>query len=292
MSPRPEAAGGPRVAVVTDSTASLSQATAAELAITVVALDVLVGEETHSEGGLSPTDLADAMRDEQRVATSRPSPGRFAEVYRELAEAGYTEAVSVHLSAELSGTYESAVQAAKDAPLPVVVVDTRQVGMAAGFAVLAAAEAVRDGADAAAAGEVARSRAAATTSLFYVDTLEHLRRGGRLGSAAALLGSALAVKPLLRVEDGRVVPADKVRTTGRALQRLAHLATDAADHRPVQVAVAHLDNRERAEELAATLGEWLDDELGGRDVVLLEIGATLGAHVGPGMIGVAVAPVG
>lgn len=282
-----------RVGVVTDSTASLSESTAATHGITVVPLEVLVGEDSHTEGSgdLSATELALAMREEQRVATSRPHPQAFVEAYRRLVEEGCTEIVSVHLSAALSGTHESAALAAADAPVPVVVVDTRQVGMGTGFAVLAAAEAVAEGADAQGAADRARERAEVTTSLFYVDTLDHLRRGGRVGAATALLGSALAVKPLLRVHDGQIVPAEKVRTTGRALQRLAHLAVDAAEHRPVDVAVAHLDNRVRAEDLAATLGEWLDDELGGRDVAVVEIGAVLGAHVGPGMIGVAVAPV-
>jgi DegV family protein with EDD domain len=281
-----------RVAVVTDSTASLSEGTAASHGVTVVPLEVLVGDETHTEGAsdLSSAELATAMREEQQVATSRPNPEIFIEVYRRLADEGYEQIVSLHLSAELSGTYDSAVLAAQRAPVPVVVVDTRQVGMGTGFAVLAAAEAVAAGADAEAAGEAGRRRADATTSWFYVDNLEHLRRGGRIGAATAMLGSALSVKPLLRVEDGRVVPGEKVRTTSRAMLRMAHLAVDAAEHRPVDVAVAHLDNPTRALDLAATLGEWLDDELEGRDVALVEIGAVLGAHVGPGMVGVAVAP--
>lgn len=281
-----------RVAVVTDSTASLAESTAADHGVTVVPLEVLVGDGRHTEGDsdLSSADLAAAMREEQQVATSRPNPEIFAQVYRRLAAEGYQEIVSLHLSAELSGTHDSAILAAQGAPVPVVVVDTRQVGMGTGFAVLSAAEAVAGGADAETAGQVGRRRADATTSWFYVDTLEHLRRGGRIGAATAMLGSALSVKPLLRVEDGLVVPGEKVRTTARAMLRMAHLAVDAAEHRAVDVAVAHLDNPGRALDLAATLGEWLDDELEGRDVAMVEIGAVLGAHVGPGMVGVAVAP--
>src|SRR3989337_2785663 len=117
--------------------------------------------------------------------------------------------VSVHLSAEISGTCDSARLATGDSPVPVEVVDSRQVGVGTGFAVLAAAEAVAAGAGATKAAEAARRRALSTTSLFYVDTLEHLRRGGRIGAAAKLLGSVLAVKPLLRLDDGKVVPLEK-----------------------------------------------------------------------------------
>ncbi len=138
----------------------------------------------------------------------------------------------MHLSGELSGTLESAQLAAPRSPVPVTVVDSRQVGMGTGFAVLAAADALDDGADAAAAAQAARRRAAGTTSLFYVDTLEYLRRGGRIGAVGALVGSALAVKPLLTLQDGRVVPLERVRTANKALSRLEELAVQAAGSAP------------------------------------------------------------
>lgn len=281
-----------RVGVVTDSTASLSAETAAAHGVVVVPLEVVVGDETFLEGGgeLTSSALAAALRDRRRVTTSQPGPAAFAAAYDALAAAGCTAVVSVHLSAGLSGTYDSAVLAAAEVGVPVTVVDTRQVGMGVGFAVLAAAEAAAAGEQAEAVADAARRCAAGTTSLFYVDTLEHLRRGGRVGATAALLGSALAVKPLLRLDDGAVVPCEKVRTTAKALQRLGQLAVEAADHRPVDVAVAHLESPQRAADLAAMIGDWLDDELGQRDVAIVEIGAVLGAHVGPGMVGVAVAP--
>ncbi len=283
---------GRRVGVVTDSTASLAVETAAAHGIEVVPLEVVVGDDTFLEGAgeLTSAALATALRERRKVSTSQPGPGAFAAAYDRLAGAGCTEVVSVHLSAELSGTYDSAVLAASEVAVPVTVVDSRQVGMGVGFAVLAAAEVAAAGGDAEAVADAARRCAAGTTSLFYVDTLEHLRRGGRVGAAAALLGSALAVKPLLRLDDGAVVPCEKVRTTAKALQRLGQLAVEAADHRPVDVAVAHLESPERAADLAAMIGDWLDDELGERDVAIVEIGAVLGAHVGPGMVGVAVAP--
>jgi DegV family protein with EDD domain len=279
------------VALVTDSTSSLTAETAAARGITVVPLQVVIGATAYDEcgeEGVTPQMLADALREWVPVSTSRPNPETFLEAYRRLAADGAEAIVSVHISAELSGTFESAQLAARSSPVPVTLVDSRQVGMGTGYAVLAAADAIDAGADAAAAGVAARTRAADTTSLFYVDTLEYLRRGGRMGAAAALLGSALAVKPILKLDDGRVGPFEKVRTASRALSRLEEIAVEAAGDAPVDVAVAHLASPDRATELAERLAARLEDGLGGREVSLGEIGAVLGAHVGPGMVAVAV----
>ena len=126
--------------------------------------------------------------------------------------------------------------------------------------------------------------------MFYVDTLEYLRRGGRIGAAAALLGSALAVKPLLEIVDGRIGTREKVRTAARALSRLEELAVAAAEDRQVDVAVAHLANPDRADALAEHLRRRLAVNLADRDVVVGEVGAVIGAHVGPGMVAVVVSP--
>ncbi|HEY6933517.1 MAG TPA: DegV family protein [Marmoricola sp.] len=280
------------VAVVTDSTASLPADVAAARDITVVPLQVVVGATPYDEGvpgGATPAMLADALRKWTPVSTSRPNPEVMLGVYKAVASAGATAIVSVHLSAELSGTYESAQVAASRAPVPVTAVDSRQVGIGTGFAVLAAADARDAGAGAAQVAEAATRRSAATTSLFYVDTLEYLRRGGRVGAAAAFVGSALAVKPILRVTDGRVGPFERVRTASRALARLADLAVEAAGDSPVDVAVAHLASEERATQLAAVLQARLVEGLQDRQVVVGEVGAVLGAHVGPGMVAVTVA---
>ena len=281
-----------RTVVVTDSTASLPDELAAAHGITVIPLQVVVGATPYEEGseGATPRTVAEALRDFRPVSTSRPAPAVMLEVYEALAAEGATEIVSIHLSSEMSGTYESAQLAAQQASVPVVPVDSRQVGIATGFAVLTAAEVVAGGGDAAAAADAARRRAEATTSLFYVDTLEHLRRGGRVGAAAALLGSALAVKPLLAIEDGRVVNREKVRTAARALARLEELAVAAAGDDPVDVGVAHLASEERGAALAQRMQERLAANLGDREVHCGEVGAVLGAHVGPGMLAVCVAP--
>ena len=280
------------VAIVTDSTASLPPEVAAERGIHVVPLQVVIGAKVLDEGpdGATPEVVAQALREFVPVSTSRPAPTLFAELYRRLAEEGAEEIVSVHLSGEMSGTFESAQLAALQVDVPVHVVDSTQVGIGTGYAALTAAAVVDAGGSADEAAEAALARGQAATSLFYVDTLEYLRRGGRIGAAAAIFGSALSVKPLLGIEDGRVTPREKVRTASRALARLAELAVEAAADVPVDVCVAHLANEERADVLREQLTERLADQLEGREVMCGELGAVLGAHVGPGMVAVCVSP--
>jgi DegV family protein with EDD domain len=283
----------PRIALVTDSTAMLPASLAAEREITVVPLQVVIGAASYDEGvdaEATPDTIAEALRTFTPVSTSRPTPATFLAAYEKAAAEGAEAVLSVHLSGEVSGTYESAQLAARDASVPELTVDTRQLGMATGYAVLAAAD-VRDaGGPVEEAAGAALARASATTSLFYVDTLEYLRRGGRIGAAAAVLGSALAVKPLLSLTDGRIAPLEKVRTTARALSRLEELAVAAAEDRQVDVAVAHLAAAARAAGLADRLRTRLAANLDGREVFVGEVGAVIGAHVGPGMVAVVVAP--
>lgn len=278
--------------VVTDSTASLPAELADARGIRVVPLQVVIGARVLDEGpdGATPDVVAEALRDFVPVSTSRPAPALFAELYRSLEAAGAEEVVSVHLSGEMSGTFESAQLAALEVDLPVHVVDSGQVGIATGYAALTAADVLEAGGSGQDAAEAALARGQAATSLFYVDTLEHLRRGGRIGAAAALVGSALSVKPLLEIVDGKVVPRERVRTASRALARLGDLAVEAAGDASVDVCVAHLANPERAEELTAVLTERLAAGLEGREVMCGELGAVLGAHVGPGMVAVCVSP--
>jgi DegV family protein with EDD domain len=283
----------PRIALVTDSTAMLPASLAAEREITVVPLQVVIGAVSYDEGvdaEATPDTIAEALRTFTPVSTSRPTPATFLAAYEKAAAEGAEAVLSVHLSGEVSGTFESAQLAARDASVPVLTVDTRQLGMATGYAVLAAAD-VRDaGGPVEEAAGAALARASATTSLFYVDTLEYLRRGGRIGAAAAVLGSALALKPLLSLTDGRIAPLEKVRTTARALSRLEELAVVAAEDRQVDVAVAHLAAAARAAGLADRLRTRLAANLDGREVFVGEVGAVIGAHVGPGMVAVVVAP--
>jgi DegV family protein with EDD domain len=277
----------PSVAVVTDSTAYLPQAQAGAARVTVVPVQVVVGGETFDETAVSSADIAEALREWRPISTSRPSPSAFVDAYQKLALEGADEIVSVHLSGAMSATVESAELAAKEVSTPVHVVDSRSIGMGLGFPVLAAAQAAASGADAATVEEIARTRSAASTVLFYVDTLEYLRRGGRIGKAAALVGSALSVKPLLHLVDGNVTPLEKVRTTSRALARLEELTIERVGDGAADVAVQHLANAERAQSLAARI----QGSAGGAVAVTVgEVGAVVGAHVGPGMIAVAICP--
>ena len=280
------------VAVVTDSTAYLPADLVAAHRLTVVPLTVVVGGRSLAEGiEVTSAEVAQALRDWKPVTTSRPAPQQFVETYRALAAEGAGAVVSVHLSADLSGTVDAARTAAATVAdeVAVTVVDARHLGMALGWAAIAAAEAVAGGADAAAAAERARRTAYGTSAWFYVDTLEYLRRGGRIGAAAAMVGSALSVKPILHVADGRIEPLDRVRTASRALGRLEEIVVEEAAGRPVNVAVQHLASAERARELADRLRGRMPQT---RDLVVGEVGAVVGAHVGPGMLGVCVSPAG
>jgi DegV family protein with EDD domain len=276
-----------RTVIVTDSTASLSAEACAEHGIVVIPLQVVIGATSYDEFVATPEMVATALKEFTPVSTSRPNPAVFLEAYEQAAADGATEILSIHLSSEVSGTFESAELAARDASIPVATLDTRHVGKGSGYAVLAAAAVLSAGGSMDEALSAARKRAEETVSLFYVDTLEYLRRGGRVTAAAALLGGALAVKPLLRIDGGRIEPFEKVRTASKALARLEDLAVEAAGESPVEVTVAHLASPDRARVLAEHLARRLD-VVG--DVVCEELGAVLGAHVGPGMVAVCVTP--
>ena len=279
------------VAIVTDSTAYLPAELVASHGIWVVPLHVVLGGQQFCEGvDVTTAEVAAALRKFTSVSTSRPSPQAFLDAYEAAAASGANAVVSVHISSEMSGTVESAALAASQSPIPVEVVDSRSMGMAMGYAVLSAAGAAHRGLDAKTVAAIASSRAKAATVIFYVDTLEHLRRGGRIGAASALLGSALAIKPLLALSDGHIKPIEKVRTSARALSRLEELAlqaVDAAGDCGVDIAVHHLDSQTRASDLVDRLRAGVRSAT---TVALVELGAVLGAHVGPGTIAVAVSP--
>jgi DegV family protein with EDD domain len=219
------------------------------------------------------------------VSTSRPSPQAFLDAYRRLADTGAEQIVSAHISAGLSGTLDAARLAAADASVPVHVIDSRSTAMGLGFCVLAAAEAAA--ADAAVDDVVSAAQAAIdrTHVLFYVDSLDALRRGGRIGQVAALVGGALLVKPLLQVTGGRIGLLEKVRTTSKALARLEDLVADAAGEGAVDLAVHHRAAPDRAGAVAERLRARLP---GMQTLHVSEVGAAVGAHVGVGLLGVVI----
>jgi DegV family protein with EDD domain len=276
------------VAIVTDSTAYLPQDEVDRHRITVVPLTVVIGDEALEEGTeVSAPAVARALQRRRPVTTSRPSPGEFAAAYRTAADKGASTVVSLHLSAEFSGTYDAARRAAADAPVPVRVVDTGMVAMALGFPVLSAAEVAAAGGTPDEIVAAAQKRAGDTSAYFYVDTLDYLRRGGRIGAAQALLGSALAVKPLLQLAHGRIELMEKVRTASKALARLEEIVVDHAGRHRVDIAVHHLASGDRAAALADRLRQRVPG-LGA--LVVSEVGAVIGAHTGPGLLGAVVSP--
>lgn len=282
--------GSRRVAVVTDSTAALPPALARDHEVTVVPLQVVLDGRPGDEGvDITATEVAVALAARRRpgVTTSRPSPRRLADAYRAAADAAAADCVvAVHLSHRLSGTVDAARLAAEDcAGLDVRVVDSRTVAMALGFAALEAADAARNGVEPDEVVRLARLTAARSRCLFYVDALDHLRRGGRMGAAQAVFGAALAVKPLLHLVDGEIALLERVRTTGRALTRLEDLAVAEAGAGEVDLAVHHLAVPERAEDLADRLRARVPAV---RSLQVLEFGAVVGTHVGPGSVGVVV----
>jgi DegV family protein with EDD domain len=281
----------PAVAVVTDSTCSLDPAYAARADISIIPLQVVIGEVSRPESEVRPSEVARALREGRQVSTSRPASGVIEKTYAELAGAGYDAIVSVHLSSKISSTCSAAEVAAASVDIPIDVVDSMTLAMATGYAVLTGAEAARSGAAPDEVVSMVGRRAAASTTYFYVDSLEYLRLGGRIGAAAPMLGSALAVKPLLTVADGEIRPYERVRTASKALTRLEELSLAALEQAAtaygvVDVAVHHLDNPDGAHRLLDRLSGRV--EVGG--IVISELSAVLGVHVGPGTLGIVVSP--
>ena len=218
----PESVTAQRIAVVTDSTASLPTDLPG---LAIVSLRVVLHGRSRPEVGAGSTgadsaSIATALHAGEIITTSQPSEEDFVHVYRRLADEGYTGVVSVHLSAKMSGTCAVAARAAQRSPIAVRVIDSRSIAMALGHGVLAGHQRACEGGTLDEVAAVVQQRIAASETFFCVSTLEYLRRGGRIGTARALLGSALAVKPILCVRDGEIVPFERVRTSSRALARL------------------------------------------------------------------------
>ena len=209
--------------------------------------------------------------------------GAFLDVYRGLLEAGH-EVVSVHISAKLSGTMNSALQAQEqlDAGSRLAVVDTQQVGLALGVVATAVAQAVKDGASYEETVALAPGISKRVRLFVLLETLEYLQRGGRIGRAQAFLGSLLHIRPILTVHEGEVHPLERVRARQRGLERLCQLAAESGP--PQQVGICHSTTPEDA----LALEEQMRPTLAGGRLILARFGPVLGTHVGPGAIAIAV----
>jgi len=283
----------PRVAVVSDTTAYMPAEFAEANDIRLVSLYVNFGaERTEREADIADFDrFYDELRSAETLpTTSQPSVGDFVSVYEPLLAEG-RDVVSIHIAGGLSGTPEAARQAKETLEREgqggerVHVLDSATAAGGLGLMTLAAAHSAASGADADGVVEAASGARSELKMWFSIDTLEFLKRGGRIGAASAWIGSTLKIKPILSVEN-EITPVERVRTSKRAFERMADYARQRQQSGANAWVVQHIQAREQAEELAERCREIFD-----RDAVFFsEIGPVLGAHTGPGLLGVGSIP--
>lgn len=274
------------VRIVTDSTADLPPETARELNVSVVPLSVIFGDDELLEGIDISTELfyERLVRSKELPTTSAPSVGQFVKAYEEaLKEAD--EIVSIHISSKLSATHNNATQAARqlsDTGAQIEVVDSGLVSLGLGMLVRAAARAAQQGRGIEEIRKLVQEMIPRVHILVALDTVEYLRRGGRIGRARAFLGSMLKVKPILSIRDGEVAPEERVRTKKAAHERLIQIATSYP--RVVEFAIAYSTNAHDAEELRRKLAEAEP----GAKIHMSKVGPVIGVHGGPGVLGVGI----
>jgi DegV family protein with EDD domain len=271
--------------MVTDSTADLTPEMVEELGVTIVPLQVIFGNEAYREGVDITTEefYERLVKSRQLPTTSAPSVGDFQEVYERLLEE-VDSIVSIHIGARLSATVQIAQTARQSLAKPerIEVVDSQMTSLAMGFAIMEAVEAARAGAKLAEVKAAAESAVQRTHVLFMVDTLEYLRRGGRIGRARAYLGTLLSIKPILTLREGEVYPEERVRTRARGLERITQ---SGIRHQKVKLAaVGHSTTPDEAESIRERVAMAFPNV----KVHLVRFGPVLGTHAGPGIVGVGV----
>ncbi|WP_040811399.1 DegV family protein [Nocardia concava] len=276
------------VVVVTDSSASLPADLTADLGVLAVPLHVLVDDREIREG----LDECDIDYGNSQVTTSAASPGDLRAVYERALELSDGDGVvAVHISRQLSGTWEAGRQAVRDmdAGNRIRLVDSLSAGLGTGLPVLAAARRAKSGESLDVVYDSAVAAASRGRAFIVVNRTEQLRRGGRLSTAAAFFGTELVTKPILQIVDGRLELREKARTRSKAFTKLVAAAVDAAGEDGAAIAVQHLG----AEEAANTIAGQLRDLIPGiREVIIAEFGPTLGVHLGMGAVGALVVPGG
>ena len=276
-----------RVAVVTDSTASLPARLAERFNIITVPMQLKIGSELIDEAYVPTDRLLQAMDAQIPITTQPPAPDAFFWAYQDAWAKGAETIVSVHVTPKLSPATDAAKVAAAKSRVPVFIVDSHSSGMTLGFAALAAARIVQSGGTVQHARSVAEERGRNASVLIYVDTLHYLRQAGRVSAVAKLFGDALSVKPLLTVVNGEVEPFDKVVGRERALGKLVDKAVALAYGRDVDLAVEHFAAEKEGHELLQALQQRIPHA---RDIVLTQVSAAIGANVGPGALAVTVSP--
>lgn len=280
----------PRIAVVTDSTCDRGPDALAAIDVTMVPLKVHFGDEAFSDWvELTPEQFFPKLRSSAQLpTTSQPTPGDFAQVYKRLADEGAEGIVSIHLSAKLSGTVESARMAAENAPVPVRVVDSTFVSCGMDFAIEAACAARDAGADLDTVEKAALDAVAESDLYFVIDTLDYLVKGGRAGRSQGMAAALLNIKPVLRVTGGVIEPFKKCKGTNKAIREMAeHVAEASRKLGPLKIVVVHAVAQNLADELSNAIRS------AGTDIAQLtcdEIGSVIGTHVGPRTVGVGYAP--
>ena len=269
------------VKIVTDSTSDLSPQVAQELGITVVPVYVRFGEKVYRDGvDISKDELYQKLvASPIHPATSQPSPGDFADVYRKLAKET-DEIVSIQVTSKLSGTYNSALQGREMAGVGchIEVVDSLSVSMGLGLITMAAARLAGSGESLPAVMEEIRQCVPRIRTLGVFDTLKYLLRSGRLGKAKALLGSVLNVKPLLTMRDGELLPAGLARTRSKGIDRLFDLVKNALNIQ--ELAIVHSTTPDEAGSLKERIASIFDRER----IHIARLGPALGVHGGPGTL--------
>ena len=275
-----------KVAVVTDSTSSLTQAMGRTLGIQVVPIYLLAEGQMYRDGvDLDAGTFYRLLRDKDHLPTSsQPTVDDFLQVYRPLSQ--QAEAiVSIHLSHHMSGTLDSALAASQQLPdIPISVIDSRSISMGLGLIAIAAARACAAGQDAAQVVRLVEETIPRMNVIFTVETLDYLRKGGRIGGAAALLGSVLEIKPVLYVKDGRIELLERQRTRQRSIERIIRLMMERTGScKCVYASVFHCAVPAEAQALA----DRVMDRFQGVELVVTEAGPIIGTHAGPGTLGVA-----
>lgn len=275
-----------KVAIVTDSTATIPKEYLEQYPIWVVPQVLIWGDETLEDGvDIQPDEFYERLKkDPRHPTTSQVTPASFNKIFRELLEKEY-EILAVLISPKLSGTIESANQALQNFPgAPIEIFNSDSLAMAMGFQVLMAARAAKEGASLKECRQVAEQAKPLTGVVFAVDTLEFLHRGGRIGGGAKFLATALDVKPILEIRDGRVEAVERVRTRKKSLARLVRLVEERmAGRKPVRLATLHA----KAEEDARWLLEVGCAHLEPIEKIFTEVSPVVGSHAGPGTVGVA-----
>lgn len=279
-----------RVRIVTDSTCDLPEEVRRDLGVEMVPLKVHFGEEVYlDQVSITPQEFYGKLETSPELPkTSQPSPMDFVKVYERLGEDPETESiVSIHLSSELSGTYQSAFMASqmvKDKGIDVTVADSRMASAMVGAQVVAAAKAAGAGRSKEEIVQLLELAKNEIRVVFVVDTLEYLRKNGRIGRAASLIGGLLRIKPVLTITDGVVAPLEKLRGSSRVLSRMVELISERlATGDPQIVYVMNASCPDRAAEFEAKLAQ----AIAVKTLMHTSIGPVIGSHVGPGTLAVA-----